>query len=88
MCGEIRKSPNHETAVQWAISYAKTFEEADEDYQRWDPGYPNDDNRRPIAKDFIQHFVPVQQRAAALDLLAEMPDPLKTDVNFWSTVIY
>jgi hypothetical protein len=86
MCGEILKSPNAETAVQWAIAYAKSFEDND-DYQRFDNPLPDDRMRRAIATEFINDYVPQTQRSAALQLLKNQPDPLDTAVRYWNTVV-
>jgi hypothetical protein len=86
MCGEIRKSPDPLTAARWAIAYAKSFEAGD-DFRRDGDPLPDDKLRRNIAGEFINDYVPANQRDAALSLLKTSPDPLDTTVSYWDEVI-
>lgn len=87
MCGEIRKSPDAETAVQWAIAYARSYE-AGPDYVRWGDGLPDDTQRRSIAQSFIDGYTPSSQRAEATSILDGLPDDrLDNNIDYWNTIV-
>lgn len=87
MCGEIRKSPDARTAVEWAIAYAKSYE-ANPNYVRWDEGLPDDTKRRSIAIEFINVYTPGNQRAEAMAILDGLPDDrLDNSLDYWNTVV-
>lgn len=85
MCGEVRISDNAAQAVEYAIAYAKSFEEGPQ-YQRYGTALEDDSHRREIALDFIADYTPEAQRAEARKLLAER-DELDTEVDYWREAV-
>jgi hypothetical protein len=85
MCGEVRKSVNANQAVEYAIAYAKSFEQGD-NYSRWGDGLPDSSKRREIAEEFIGDYTPAVQRPEALAVLSQRTE-LDSKLEYWENVV-
>jgi hypothetical protein len=82
MCGIICTSTSPEQAVEYAIAYAVSHE----DGSRHGRARQAPEERRAAAGEFIEEYVPADQREAAHALLAERTE-LTTPLSYWDDVV-